>query len=312
MMNTGMTTLASIANKAATMAESHHDAVVNARDLSFENLDSVLINGQQHPLTPHAQNLFANRLGIPPSYLRRCEPTLQADNLNAWLMRQEDKEFFIRFEGDTVRAAFTRRYTPLDNHEVLDRLFDLGMTPDTMVQAHIDADFMNVSVPNPSQTFSIAKNDSITPGISIANSEVGKSCLRISAFTLRLICTNGLIANAETSSASFRHISRKVMEELPVVLSEVALQAHRQKDQFQISLESPVSNPQETIDAFNHRFQLSSLEQKAVTWAKGFEDGKTMFSIVNGYTKASQFPNLPAESVYRLQQTGGEILSMVS
>lgn len=36
-----------------------------------------------------------------------------------------------------------------------------------------------------------------------------------------------------------------------------------------------------------------------------------MFAIVNAYTRGSQFPELSAESGYRLQKTGGQILAMV-
>lgn len=36
-----------------------------------------------------------------------------------------------------------------------------------------------------------------------------------------------------------------------------------------------------------------------------------MFNIVQAYTKAAQYPSLPAESAFKLQKLGGRILSMV-
>ena len=42
------------------------------------------------------------------------------------------------------------------------------------------------------------------------------------------------------------------------------------------------------------------------------ESGDTMFNIVNTYTRASQMKSLPAESSYRLQRVGGNILSMLN
>jgi len=56
---------------------------------------------------------------------------------------------------------------------------------------------------------------------------------------------------------------------------------------------------------------LGKVEQEAVDWGYGFEPGGTMFAIVNAYTKGSQYPDLSAESVYRLQKVGGNILAMV-
>jgi len=36
-----------------------------------------------------------------------------------------------------------------------------------------------------------------------------------------------------------------------------------------------------------------------------------MFSVVNAYTQAAQFPELPAEASYRLQRVGGMVLGVV-
>jgi len=41
------------------------------------------------------------------------------------------------------------------------------------------------------------------------------------------------------------------------------------------------------------------------------EMGKTMFHLVNAYTRAAQFEGLSAESSYRLQKVGGMVLGMV-
>lgn len=41
------------------------------------------------------------------------------------------------------------------------------------------------------------------------------------------------------------------------------------------------------------------------------EYGFTMFHVVNTYTKAAQFKELPAESSHKLQKVGGMIMAMV-
>jgi hypothetical protein len=41
-------------------------------------------------------------------------------------------------------------------------------------------------------------------------------------------------------------------------------------------------------------------------------DRDTMFHLVNTYTKASQMKGLLAESSYRLQKIGGEVLGMLN
>jgi hypothetical protein len=81
---------------------------------------------------------------------------------------------------------------------------------------------------------------------------------------------------------------------------------------FRVSVESWEDNPLVTIKNFNRQFPLGKVEQEAVDWGWGCEPGGTMFAIVNAYTRGAQFPDLlPAESGYRLQKVGGNILAMV-
>jgi hypothetical protein len=61
------------------------------------------------------------------------------------------------------------------------------------------------------------------PGISISNSEVGLASLSVAAFILRLICTNGMVSKTEIS-ASYRHVSTKILTELPQVFEKVSVE----------------------------------------------------------------------------------------
>ena len=197
----------------------------------------------------------------------------------------------------------------MDNLEVLERLSRLGYKADTKVQCCLDAEFISLSFPDSSRTFDLG-GDRITPGLSICNSEVGLSSLKIAAFYLRLVCTNGLIAKTEIAVA-YRHISRKILDDFPAVFAQVSQQQLRQKDQFRLSIESKVDDPQASLKAFNRQFQLAEKEQEAVDWGWLWEPGHTMFHIVNAYTRAASFNGLPAASSYRLQSVGGQILAMV-
>jgi hypothetical protein len=230
-------------------------------------------------------------------------------NLNHWLQYERNEELFFRFNGDDVRAIFTPRYIPTDNIEVLDKLKSLDYPPDTRVQSSIDEDFMMVNLPDGRQSFTI-NGERMTPGISVSNSEVGLASLSIAAFVLRLVCTNGMISKTQVS-ASYRHVSGKILSELPGVLTDVSRELAKKKDQFRLSVESKVEHPEMTINSFNNQFQLNKAEKEAVEWAMPLEYGQTMFHIINVYTKAAQYPELPADSGYKLQKVGGTILGMV-
>jgi hypothetical protein len=85
-----------------------------------------------------------------------------------------------------------------------------------------------------------------------------------------------------------------------------------QRDRFRLSLESPVDDPLATLERFNKQFQLMEPEREAVAWAWPQEAGETMFHVVNTYTRAAGMDGLPAESSYRLQKVGGEVLKMLN
>ena len=192
---------------------------------------------------------------------------------------------------------------------MLDKLKSLGYVPDTWVQSSVNEQLMMVNIPDSRETFTV-NGDKMTPGISMANSEVGLAALSIGAFVLRLVCTNGMVSKTQVS-ASYRHVSGRILNELPAVFSDISRELANKKDQFRLSIESRVDHPEATINSFNSQFQLTKEEKEAVDWALPKEYGQTMFHVINVYTKASQYPGLPADSGYKLQKMGGTILEMV-
>jgi hypothetical protein len=106
--------------------------------------------------------------------------------------------------------------------------------------------------------------DKIIPVISVNNSEIEwLASLSVSAFFLRLVCTNGMVAKTEIS-ASYRHVSTKILTELPQVFEKVSYEFGNQRDRFRLSLESPVDDPLGTLERFNKQFALKEPEREAV------------------------------------------------
>lgn len=305
-----LTTLGEVNNRVKKLSRNCWDDFIPVGDISFQDIESVHIAGESHPLKSIAQRSISNRLGIPYNYIRKCPRELQAVNLNHWITQEKNEELFLRFDGDEVRAVFTPKYKPVDNAVVMSRLSDIGYDPDTEVKCSLDSEFMTINIPDGNKTFSV-NGDKITPGISLSNSEVGLSSLRISVFYLRLICTNSLIAKTEVA-ASYRHVSKKILDELPNVLANVSHGLLKHKDRFRLSVVSKVDNPQNSLKGFNRQFLLNEIEQKAVEWAWPMEVGNTMYNIIQTYTRAAEYPGLSAESSYRLSKVGGDLLLMLN
>lgn len=98
---------------------------------------------------------------------------------------------------------------------------------------------------------------------------------------------------------------------MPQVFEKVSYELGNQRDRFRLSLESPVHDPLETLERFNKQFTLKESEREAFAWAWPQEVADTMFHVVNTYTRAAAMDGLPAESSYRLQKVGGDVLGML-
>jgi len=310
MMNNSLRTLGEVRAEVNRMSETYWDEEIPVRDLKFDSLDTIRIDGEPHRLKPIAQKCIAWRLGMPHGYLQKCDCDLQSINLNRWLPEERNENLFFRFEGQDVRAIFTPRYTPCDNPEVLSRLDSCGYGDGTEVQCKLDDEFLMLNIPDRDREFRLNGKEEMQPGVSISNSEVGLASLTISAFCLRLICTNGMVSKTSVD-ASYRHVSVRILKEFPEVLNRTSQDLDRQRRQWEISVESPVADPEMTLKAFNPQFELGKKEQDAVDWAWPQESGDKMFHIVNTYTRSAQYPTLNAGESYHLQRTAGSILAMV-
>jgi len=306
------TTLENVVTMVHGQSANHYDEIIPVRDMCFDALEQMTIDGKSFGVLETAQRLIANRLKVPFTYLARCPQDLQAQNLNYWLEQEARHRdtLFCRFDGSNLRAVFTQRYTAIDHMEVLTRMLEYGFDPAGEVHVSLDPQVMVLKVPEYRRQFALFGQDKIVPGISIANSEVGILALSIEAFYLRLVCTNGMIA--ETSvDARYKHISRKIMDEFPNVLEGVISQSQRGQDRFMISTQTTVDNPESTIDAFARRFQIDQEQAGIIKQAYYLEQGGTMFHIIQAFTRAAQDARLTATEAYRMERIGGAILGLV-
>ena len=70
-------------------------------------------------------------------------------------------------------------------------------------------------------------------------------------------------------------------------------------------MQTPIEKSLMTIESFNGQFQIGEKEGEAVKWKWEQEMGKTMFHVVNTYTRAAHLGTLIAGASYRLQKITG-------
>lgn len=311
-------TLGDIETQVLEISRGNHDHITPARSIDVVNLESIMISEQtgdeEYMLEEQAQRQFCARLGVPYSYLSPCPGDLQHYNLDYWLTpeKKRNAQYFLRFSGnDNIRALFTPKYKPADNTELVEALYKLGYTPEIEVKSYLDNKLLRIGIPNLEAPFVVGKDDTIYPGVSFVNSEIGISALKVEAFFLRLKCTNGMIGWS-SMQVSHRHVTDGLIKQLPALIDHAKRSQSKTIEKFQISFRTPVPNPEQTFFSFNTRYQLTDRQRDAVTWAQTLEDPSTMFGVVQTYTRAASYPFCTSEDAYKMERVGGCILSLIN
>jgi hypothetical protein len=306
-------TLGQLCEIVSEKSRDNWDELVPLQDMEFESLSRMQMAGQKFDVLKQAQCLISNRLRIPHSYLCRCPESLQYSNLNHWLSKERSKRdtFFVRFDGNKVRAFFSSRYTAIDNLEVLYKMLKSGFRADQQIEYLLDDSMMIVRAPEYHRTFEVSFKDEVVPGISIGNSEIGRSSLCIEFFALRLVCTNGLTVSTSLGQNRFKHISRKAFDDLPGTICQVAIESREKREQMMISAQTPIVDPVKTIESYNNQFGLSIEEGELVKTSWEQEPGHNLWSVIQAYTASAKNRELSVGDAYKLEKVGGRILSMV-
>jgi hypothetical protein len=304
--------LGDVEHHVKALTKNYYDDYIPVKSLKFDNLNTVRIDGEKHTLRPMAQQGIAFRLGIPLSYLRKCNNDLQAYNMNYMMKFEKNQELYFRFDDeDNVRTVFSPKYIKLDNLQVIKHLYKMGFDKKADARCTIDDDFMSLSIFDDKSSFKI-NGDQMRCGNTYSNSETGLASFSLAAFLYRLVCANGLISRKNVSLARFPHVSEKTLSKIPALIEETTRELTSQKKSFELSTKSPVDDPEATLDSFNRQFKLNEVERNAVEWGWKQEEGSNLFYIINAYTRGAQFESLSAASSFKLQKTGGEILSLVA
>lgn len=309
------TTLEEVHDNLQKRSKDFTDKTIVTNSIKFENLETVKIGDTYHGIRPIAQNKIAAKLGVPANYLRKCEPEIQAYNLNHWMQKKavKTKNVFVRFDKNDIRAIFTTKYRPLDNLEVVNHLLKYSYKPDVLVNCLFGEDFMSLNILSRENSFKIAKGDELIPGVTVSNSEIGRSSLGVAMFLFRLICSNGMVARVGFGKYStYRHISAKNISKFLQSVKSIPVDKDIYKERLQIAMDKSVANPEKLLLRYNKKYKVREETAPAVQWGWEQEKGNNLYNIINAYTRASQYDGLTAKTRYLLQTIGGNILEKIS
>lgn len=263
-------------------------------------------------------NQIAEKLEIPLKYYRRMEesaPELLVRNVNTWLERS-DKDYFIRGLGDSIRAFLSDRYRVIDHLDVLlCALNELQAHSAEIEDCYLSETEMNIKIKSQSlRDFVRHKDDLITGGLFLTNSETGHKALRLEPRLFRVKCSNGLIVeelvtreihigNGDELADEMVYLSlRRSIRELFKGFGGIV-------EVLRESTEIKVRNPQKVISNVADHYKLSEVQKNNILMAFGAEPEFDKYGIANALTFAAQKEETWEKSV-EMERIAGNIITM--
>jgi hypothetical protein len=275
-------------------------------------------NDNHFSITRPCHNQIAERLEIPVRYYSKMEneaPELLIENVNTWFKRSS-KDVFIRGLGDSVRAFLSERYRIIDHLDVLYcSLNELQAHEAEVEGCYLSETEMNLKVKSDRlRDFVRHKDDLITGGLLLVNSETGHRALRIEPRTFRVQCTNGMVmeefaarqihlGNGDNGFDETVYLSiRRSIRELFGRFGEI-VQALRE------STEIKVRNPQRVISNVVEHYRLSEDQKANILMAFGAEPEADQYGIANAVTRAAQSEK-SWENSLEMERIGGKVIAL--
>lgn len=152
-----------------------------------------------------AHEQFADYAGIPMAYYRRMldnDPELLAHNVNRWLQDKADERRMVRSLDGNVRAVLSDKFRALENEDLAEAILPVLMQRDLLIMScqvtdqrlYIKAVDKRIEKDVPTGKRmgdgSHCIFDTVSPAITISNSEVGRGSLLIETGVYTRACTN--------------------------------------------------------------------------------------------------------------------------
>ena len=169
----------------------------------------------------HAQ--ISDRLKIPKRYydrMREAAPELLQHNVNHWFGTNPEKRLVRTLDG-SARAFLSDRYRVLDNFDLMEASLPIIQEQGCeIVSCEVTTNNLFIKALFPKIESEIAKGDIVQSGLVISNSETGQGSLRVEPLIYRLVCLNGMIANASMKKYHVGRGSGTNLEDIMELLSD--------------------------------------------------------------------------------------------
>lgn len=262
-------------------------------------------------LSDRAITQMCGRLKIPPCYLKRkmgerawnVVDTVIRDDLE----RHGDR-VLLRLKGTTVRAVLSRKYTRLNNVDIVQDIVELVGEKGLVKSVHLDSDGIWVKALFEGLDFVGADGQTYHVGMMVGNSEVGNRSVSVEPFIYREVCTNDLVVSWD-DAFKHRHIyidRAQLRMGLRKAIAAAVKAGDEMVDQIELACQEEIEDPIKVIEKVAKKARYSQKFTDSVKESFQGEPMKSKWGVVNAFTHAAQ--NLDGDRRVEVERLAGNLL----
>lgn len=350
-------TLQKIATEIARRATAKEDLIVPVTKMKFELADEdkdgrrhplMVVSGKDEPLSikPHAHQQLIEYTKIPGDYYKTLladDPELLITNLNKRIRRVDENRRLVRILDGKVRAVLSDKYRMFDNEDfadaVLPVLQDLNLiilsAEITETRLYFKAVDKTIERDIPTGKGALGDGghvifDTISPIITVSNSEVGAGALQVETGTLTRACTNLCMFGASMrryhtgKRAELSDDTYALLTDATKRLSDAAIWAQTQDiirgafdaEKFNAlakrlgdSAQDKIEDVEETVKAVTKKYTLNEGERKGILHHLIQGGDLTKYGLHSAITRASADVEDYDRATF-MERLGGDVIDL--
>jgi len=310
----------------------------------------AIANGTLHQfgINDLAHGQIAEYAGIPMAYYRRMladDPKLLIDNINRWLKDKAKDARMLRTLDGKLRAFLSNSFRQLENEDLADAVLPVLLQRDLMIlsceitdrRLYIKAVDRTIeeSVPTGKMMGDGGHTifDTISPAITISNSEVGSGSLLVEYGVWTKACTNlasfganmrraHLGKRAELSDDVYEMLTdntKRLTNEAVWAQTTDMVAACFERAKFAATAQRlgqaaadqvPAENVIEVVERVGRRFSFNEGERKGVLAALIAGGDLSRYGVHSAITRYSQEDAVAYDRATEFERIGGEVIEM--
>lgn len=350
-------TLDGLRQKVVARKENYSDEVVSIKTLLMDEKQPGMMIVRRPDGSKEAAYAMDSRVysqasgvlyGLPGSYLEKlvtsdhADPELAARNFNHWVKENKEKEALLRLrkgknDAMSIRALLPGTWNDIPYEDSLntliskfgpDQVTELTQFDDDAVVAEIITRELDRPLPTGGHSL-IKDSDPFKWGLRYRDSDCGVGKCEVAPFTVRMICTNGMVAHVKGASIVISHTDkasrtsgvvqahlRQCVEMIDTFSEIVALRLELSKT-VMLDVDPDSGFPEDALQKLIKTHTVTKLQDKYIREAWDVEretiPEPTVYRLLNAITRAGTHASeLDLPKRIQLQNIAGAVLEYAS